>query len=310
MTVNPKVQAIISSMEGAFPTPDESMSADELRAAVHAAAAGTIPAAPEPIAYVEDRMVPGPGGDIPIRIYRPAGAPEVAPALVFTHGGGFVLCDLDSHDGICRALASASGAVFVAVDYRLAPEHPFPAPTDDGYAVLCWVAESAAELGIDPNRIGLVGDSAGGGLVAAVALMARDRAGPTVGLQVLVYPMLDSRCDTPSHLNTGPGYFLKSEEVQWYWKRYLGAADPTDPYASPSHAPDLSGVAPALIITAEHDPLRDEGEAYGAALAAAGVDVTVTRYDGVFHSFLSFLAVLDEAVEARDEIGAEIKRRL
>jgi acetyl esterase len=310
VAVSAKVQAIISSMEGAFPTPDESMSADELRAAVHAAAEGTIPADPEPIAHVEDRTVPGPGGDIPIRIYRPAGAPAVAPVVVFTHGGGFVLCDLDSHDDICRALANASDAVFVAVDYRLAPEHPFPAPTEDGYAVLRWVAESAAELGVDPARIGVVGGSAGGGLVAALALMARDRGGPRLGLQVLVYPMLDTRCDTPSHRGTGPGYFLKSEEVQWYWKRYLGDADPTDPYASPSHATDLSGLPPTLIVTAEHDPLRDEGEAYGAALAAAGVDVTVTRYDGVFHSFLSFLAVLDEALAARDQIGAEIRRRL
>jgi acetyl esterase len=310
LAVNPKVLALIAAMEAAFPTPDDSMTAEELRAGVHAAAAGTIPDDPEPIAHVEDRTVPGPAGEIRIRVYRPAGAPAVAPAIVFMHGGGFVLCDLDSHDGICRALANASDAVFVAVDYRLAPEHPFPAPVEDSYAVLRWVADNAAELGVDPDRLGVFGDSAGGGLAAAVALVARDRGGPHLGLQVLVYPMLDTDCDTPSHLGTGPGYFLKSAEVQWYWKRYLADADPTDPYASPAHATDLGGLPPALVVTAEHDPLRDEGEAYAEALRAAGVEATTSRYDGVFHSFLSFLAVLDEATAARDEIGAAIKQRL
>jgi acetyl esterase len=306
-TVNPKAAAIIAAMEGSFPVPDEATTADELRAAVHAAAGGVLPSDPEPVAHVEDRTV----GDVPIRVYRPASAPATgAPAVVFTHGGGYVLCDLDSHDGICRALANASGVVVVAVDYRLAPEHPFPAPTEDGFAVLQWLAASAGSLGVDPARLGVVGDSAGGGLVAALALMARDRGGPELKLQVLVYPMLDSRCATPSHAHTGPGYFLKSAEVQWYWKQYLGSADPADPYASPTHAADLAGVAPALILTAEHDPLRDEGEAYGAALQAAGVEATVTRYDGTFHSFLSFLGVLDEADEARDQIAAELRKRL
>lgn len=312
MAVSEKVKAIISAMESTFPKVHDGMTAPELRRLIHEAASGVIPGESEPVAHVEDRTVPGAAGDIPIRIYRPASAsPDGAPAMVFMHGGGFVLCDLDSHDDLCRGLANASAAVFVAVDYHLAPEHPFPTPVEDCFTVLQWVAANAGELGVDAARLGVFGDSAGGGLAAAVAMMARDRSGPALRLQVLVYPMLDTACDTPSHVNTGEGYFLKSEEVQWYWRRYL--ADPADadnPYASPTQADDLTGLPKALIITAENDPLRDEGEAYGAALTSAGVEVTVTRYDGMFHSFLSFIAVLDEAVEARDQIGAEVRRAL
>ena len=311
MGINPKAAAIIESMAGAFPTPTDEMSADELRHLVHAASDGVIERTPEPLLAVDDRAVAGPLGPVPIRVYRPEEAPATgAPALVFMHGGGFVLCDLDSHDDICRALANAGACVVVAVDYRRAPEHPYPTPLEDCYAVLEWVAASAGELGVDADRLGVFGDSAGGGLAAALALLARDRSGPTLALQILVYPMLDTRCDTPSHTGTGEGYFLKTEEVQWYWKRYLGDADPTDPYVSPSHATDLTRLPPALVVTAENDPLRDEGEAYGEALKAAGVDVTVSRYDGTFHSFLSFLTVLDEAVEARDEIGAAVRKAL
>ena len=312
MAVSPKVKAIISSMERTFPKVDDSMTAPELRRLIHEAASGVIPGEPEPVAHVEDLAVPGALGDIPIRIYRPESAPaQGSPAMVFMHGGGFVLCDLDSHDDLCRSLANASGAVYVAVDYHLAPEHPFPGPVEDCYAVLQWVAANASELGVDDARLGVFGDSAGGGLAAAVALMTRDRSGPALRLQVLVYPMLDTACDTPSHVNTGEGYFLKSEEVQWYWKRYLAdASDAADPYASPTQADDLTGLPITLIITAENDPLRDEGEAYGEALSKAGVEVTVRRYEGMFHSFLSFLAELDEAVEARDQIGAEVRRAL
>lgn len=311
MGVNPKAAAIIESMAGAFPTPDDSMTAPELRDRIHDASAGVIRRDPEPVAHVEDRLVEGPVGDIPIRIYRPSAAPATgAPALVFMHGGGFVLCDLDSHDDICRAVANAGACVVVAVDYHLAPEHPYPAPGEDCFTVLRWLVAGAVELGVDPTRVGLFGDSAGGGLAASVALLARDRGGPALRLQVLVYPMLDTRCDTPSHTSTGEGYFLKTEEVQWYWKRYTGDCDPSDPYLSPAHATDLAGLPPALIITAENDPLRDEGEAYGEALRAAGVEVTVTRYEGTFHSFLSFLTVLDEAVEARDQIGAAVRAGL
>ena len=313
MAVDPKAQALIEAMEGAFPPLDENMSAPDLRALIKQAS-HVITVAPEAVGSVENRTIPGPGGEIPIRIYRPATGPDDGPlpVVVFFHGGGFVVCDLDSHDDICRAVTNASKCVLVAVDYCLAPEHPFPEPPEDGYAATAWVASHGDELGVDATRLAVMGDSAGGGMAAAVCLMARDRGGPRIAFQVLVYPMLNYDFTTPSHVNTGEGYFLKSEEVQWYWRRYLANpdVDGSHPYASPLQASDHSRLPPALVITAEHDPLRDEGEAYGAALRAAGVDAVVTRYDGMFHSFLSFLKDLDPAVTAKEEVGAALRGTL
>jgi acetyl esterase len=311
MAVDPKARALIDAMEGAFPPLDESMSAAELRALIKQAS-HVITVAPEEVCGVDNRVIPGPLGDIPVRIYRPLDARrEPLPVVVFFHGGGWVVCDLDSHDDICRAITNASRCVVVSVDYRLAPEHPFPEPLEDSYAATAWVADHGDEIGVDSKRIAVVGDSAGGNLAAAVCLMARDRGGPSIAFQVLVYPVTNHDFTTPSHVNTGEGYFLKSDEVQWYWRRYIAKdTDAVHPYASPLRASDHGGLPPALVITAEHDPLRDEGEAYAEALRRAGVAVESTRYDGMFHSFLSFLTELDSAAAAKRQIGDSLQSAL
>jgi acetyl esterase len=310
MTVSPLVRQLIDHMQASFPELDPSVSGTEMRRRLAAASGAAIPANPEALDSVTDAEVPGPAGPIPVRVYRPLGSGERSlPLVMFFHGGGWVLCDLESHDGICRALANASGCVVVAVDYRLAPEHRFPIGLEDCYAATKWCSATPSFANAVPGQLAVMGDSAGGNLAAAVALMARDRSGPAIAAQVLVYPVTDFSDQTPSHRNTGEGYFLKSPEVMYYWAEYLN--DPSEgsqPYASPLRAPDLSGLPPTLIITAENDPLRDEGEAYGAKLAAAGVETTVTRYDGQFHSFLSFLAVLDDARTAMGEIAGTLRQ--
>jgi acetyl esterase len=308
MPIDPTARVLIDAMEKNFPPLDPTLSGTEMRVRVEEAAAKVMPAAhdPEPVGEVINRTVTGPAGEIPVRIYRPAiPAGESVPIATFFHGGGFVLCDLDSHDGICRAICNAGPAVVVAVDYRRAPESRYPAAVDDCYAVTLWASEHAHELGGDRQRLAVIGDSAGGNLAAAVALMARDRKAPQLAHQVLVYPMLDWNGDSASHRETGPDYYLKHEEVMYYWGEYL--ADPSqgrEPYASPSFAADFSGLAPALIATAEFDPLRDEGEAYADSLTAAGISVVKHRYEGMFHSFWSFMGILPAATDLRDEVAA------
>jgi acetyl esterase len=261
----------------------------------------------EPIEAVEDRHVSGPDGEIPVRIYSPAVA-RPAPAIVSFHGGGWVIGDLDGYEASCRMIANSVGCVVVSVDYRLAPEHPFPAAPEDAYAATRWAAEHAAELGVDPRRLAVAGDSAGGNLAAVCALMARDRGGPDLVFQLLIYPVTDFSFDTPSYEENAKGYFLEAETMRWYWRQYLrDSADGTDPYASPLRAPDLSRLPPALVITAGYDPLRDEGEAYGRRLREAGVDATVSRYDTMFHGFFGFGRLLDAAVPANKEAFAALQ---
>jgi acetyl esterase len=255
-------------------------------------------AAPE-VASVVNRTIPGPASDIPIRVYTPKGGAAPRPVLVFFHGGGWVIGDLETHDAPCRQLASAVPALVVAVDYRLAPEHKFPAAPEDCYAALRWVADNAASIGGDPKRLAVCGDSAGGNLSAVVSLMARDRGGPKLAAQILVYPATDFMCDAPSHASNGQGYFLDAEAMRWFIGHYLRtAADKTEPYASPLRAKDLSGLPPAVVITAEFDPLRDEGESYARRLREAGVPVELKRYDGVIHGFFSMDALFPEAGQA------------
>jgi len=308
--IDPRAGEIIAAMEAEFPPLDLTVSGTEMRRRIKEAGAKVLPSEAEPVARVENRVVPGPHGDIPVRVYAPA-PEDGAPLVVLFHGGGWVVCDLDSHDGICRALCNASGCVIVSVDYRLAPEYRFPIPVEDCYAATAWLSANASVIGADATKMAVVGDSAGGNLAAVVALMARDRGGPELALQVLVYPVTDHSAETTSHRSTGEGYFLKSAEVMWYWDQYL--ADPDDgahPYASPLRAESLAGLPPALIVTAEYDPLRDEGEAYGRRLQEAGVRATVHRYEGMFHSFLSFGGVLDAADEATREIAASLRAAL
>jgi acetyl esterase len=252
----------------------------------------------EPIDQVRDVKIVGPAGETPLRIYTPQVAPP-APALVYYHGGGWVIGDLESHDHVCRTLANKVQCVVVSVDYRLAPEAKFPAAVDDSYAALEWVAANAGRLGIDPDRIAVGGDSAGGNLATVVAALARDREGPKLVYQLLIYPATDMRMSAPSIEENAEGPLLTKAAMAWFIDLYLkSAADKEHPLASPSLAPHVRELPAALILTAECDPLRDEGEAYGQRLQQAGVPVEVKRYAGMPHGFFSFGAALDTAQEA------------
>ncbi len=257
----------------------------------------------EPVAKVADASLPGPAGDIPIRIYQPA-ASAPSPAIVYFHGGGFVIGDIETHDGMCRMIANAAGATVISVDYRLAPEHKFPAAAEDAYAATCEVVRRADRLGIDPERIAVGGDSAGGNLAAVVALMARDRNGPKLAMQVLLYPVTDASVDTRSYHEYAQGYMLTRAGMAWFWNHYL--ADPAEgeqAYASPLRAGDLSRLPPALVITAECDPLCDEGDAYARRLEEAGVPVIATRYPGMIHGFIRRAGLLTQGRKALEQIG-------
>ncbi len=269
------------------------------------------PIPPEPIAHVEDRTIPGPAGAIPIRVYRAANVATPAPAVVYFHGGGWVIGDIESHDNLCRAIANRSQAVVVSVDYRLAPEHRYPAAAEDCYAATRWVAEHGAEIGVDGARIAVAGDSAGGNLAAAVALMARDRSGPALRHQVLIYPVTDANFDTPSYRENATGYLLSREGMEWFWAHYVpNEAQRKEAYASPLRAEKLTLLPPATVITAEYDPLRDEGEAYAARLRDAGVATVATRYDGQIHGFVSLFEIFDAGKKANEQIAATLRAAL
>jgi acetyl esterase len=261
----------------------------------------------EDVPVIEEHRVPVPDGTIGVRLYRPAGRAPF-PGLVFYHGGGWVIGDLDTHDGLCRALTNAGGCVVLSVDYRLAPEHRFPTAAEDAYAAAEWMSRQAPDLGVDPRRIAVGGDSAGGNLAAVAALMARDRGGPPLSFQLLVYPVTDHDLDTPSYRQNADGYLLTREAMRWFWNHYLGGTGAGHhPYASPLRAERLTGLPPALVQTAEFDPLRDEGEAYAWRLRAAGVPVTLTRYPGMIHGFLRMLNHLDQARVALREAAAALR---
>jgi acetyl esterase len=263
------------------------------------------------VAEVGDGTVPGPGGDIPIRVYRPAGAgPEPLPVTMWFHGGGWVLGSVDEHDGACRELANASGVLVVSVEYRLSPESPFPGPLDDCFAATRWVAEHAGEIGGDPARLAVAGDSAGGNLAAAVAVRARDEGGPALAFQLLVYPAVDAEMSYPSLVENGEGYVLTADSMRWFWGHYRGDADARDGYLSPLYAADLSGLPPAMVITAEFDPLRDEGEAYAKLLEQAGVPTVAKRYDGQIHGFFTLSGLFPAASTAVAEAAAALKGAL
>ncbi|MEU6379422.1 alpha/beta hydrolase [Streptomyces sp. NPDC046909] len=261
---------------------------------------------PTPVGSVEDRTVPGPHGrTVPVRVYRPLDEPaSPAPLMVFCHGGGWTFGDLDGHDDICRRLANRTSCAVVSVDYGLAPEHPFPEPLEDVYAVLEWAARQG-------GPVVLAGDSAGGNLAAAAALLARDRHGPAVAFQLLIYPVLDTDFTRLSYVENATGYLLTADHMRWFWDQY--AIDPSaraDPYAAPLRAPDLTGLPPAHIVTAEHDVLRDEGEHYAERLREAGVSVTAHRCAGAFHGFFGFGALLPVAREAFGEAVAQVRAAL
>lgn len=304
MALDPQAKVIIDGMAQLGMKPFSELTVEECRQQTEA----TIGGPGEPVTDVQNRTIPGPAGEIPVRIYRPEGEGPF-PVLVFFHGGGWVICSLDTHDGTCRQLANRAGCVVVSVDYRLAPEHTFPAAPDDCYAATVWAVEHAAELGGDPARVAIGGDSAGGNLTAVVAQMARDRGAPPLVFQLLVYPVTDRDFETPSMQENAEGYLLGREDMRWFWGHYLADdADARNPYAAPLQADDLAGLPPALVITAEYDPLRDEGEAYGKRLQEAGVPTTVSRYDGMFHGFFGMTEMLDRAKDAVDEATVALRQ--
>jgi acetyl esterase len=254
------------------------------------------PPAPD-VGAVAERVIQGPGGALRLRIYTPAGGSGPYPLLVFFHGSGFVLCSLDTHDGICRQLCAGAGYVIVSVDYRLAPEAKFPAATEDCLFATRWAADHAAELNARSNCIVVGGDSAGGNLAAVTALRVRDEGGPALAGQLLIYPVVDYHTPgTPSYLDNAEGYGLSRAGMIWFWDQYLGsAADAAHPHASPLRAASLDRLPKALVYTAEFDPLRDEGEAYGARLEAAGVPVRSIRWDGMNHGFFGLAGWVTKA---------------
>jgi acetyl esterase len=255
------------------------------------------------IQNIEDRTIPGPDGPVPVRVYTPQIA-RALPILVYFHGGGWVFGDLESHDAMCRIIAHEAGCLTVAVDYRLAPEHKFPAGLMDCIAATRWCASHGAEIGGDPARLAVGGDSAGGNLAAAVAQAARD-GGPALAFQWLIYPAVDFSADNASLRDNAEGYLLTKAAIEWTMAQYLdGPAAAKDPRASPGLADDLAGLPPALVQTAEFDPLRDEGKAYAEALKAAGVPTHYARYDGMVHGFMRMGALVDRAGEALSD-GAE-----
>ena len=255
------------------------------------------------IAHVIDSLVDGPHGSIPIRIYATTAQPADLPVVVMFHGGGWVLSSVDGHDHVARRLAVVTDALIVSVDYRLAPEHPFPQPHDDCWAVTQWLSTQAESIGGDPSRIIIFGDSAGANLAAGVALRARDE-GLHLCAQVLCYPCVDTEQDAyPSMTKNATGYFLTAADMSWFWGHYLANGGRENPYAVPARAESLNDVAPSLTITAEFDPLRDEGALYAERLAAAGTDAEYLAVPGVVHGFIARWHTMSRAAGIHDVIG-------
>ena len=304
MPLDPQAQQVIEQLAALGLPPTHTVSPEQARinARMRPRAAG-----PE-VAGVENRRIPGPGPDIPVRLYTPAGAGPF-PILVWFHGGGWVIGDLDMADPTARHLSVGAGCVVVSVDYRLAPETKFPGAADDCYAATQWAAQHAAQIKGDPDRIAVGGDSAGGNLAAVVSLMARDRSGPALVFQLLVYPVTQRDYTTSSYQSYADGYLLSRDSMQWYWDHYLHSpAEARNPYAAPMLAQDLSGLPAALVITAECDPLCDEGAAYARRLQAAGVPTTYSCYAGMMHGFFGMPAVLDKGTQAVAEAAAALQR--
>lgn len=305
MSLDPQARAVLEQMEKMGGPPINELSVREARAA--SAALAEMQGTAEPVANVEDRKVAGPGGDIPVRIYTPAGTGPF-PVLMYFHGGGWVLGNIEGSDALCRKLANAAACIVVSVDYRLAPEHQFPAAVEDVYAATLWTAENVAGFGGDPLRVAVSGDSAGGNLAAVVSLLARDRGKPAITFQLLIYPVTDAACDTPSYSENADGYFLTRDAMKWFWNHYAAEPERNHPHASPLRTNSLAGLPAALVITAEFDPLRDEGERYAERMQAAGISVQLSRYNGMIHGFFGMSGVLDQGRSAIQEASAALRK--
>ena len=306
MALDPHVQTLLESL-GEMSGGLSAMGVEEARKAIELF--GTLGSDVE-VARTEDLTIPEASGDIPARLYVPEGTGPL-PIVVYFHGGGWVIGNIASHDGICRKLANASGCAVISVEYRLAPEHRFPVAPGDCYTAVCWVKEHGTDLGVDSSRMAVAGDSAGGNLSAVTAQLARDRGGPPIAFQLLIYPATDLTMSHPSVEENADGYLLTKADMLWFKGHYLtDDADAKDPLVSPLYASDLSGLPPALVLTAEYDPLRDEGEAYARALQQAGVQARASRYDGLIHGFFGLEAVIPAAAPAMDEAAAALRSAL
>jgi acetyl esterase len=308
MPLHPKVHALLTAQRLSGAPPLQTLSPDRARADLRAQA----PAVSGPLAEVAritDRALPTPAGLVPVRLYTPLGAGRFA-GVVYFHGGGFVIGDLDTHDPLCRQIASRLGAVVCAVDYRLAPEHPFPAAPDDAIAATRWFMTHAAELGADPGRVFVMGDSAGGTLATVAAIALREQRIPRLRGQVLIYPITDHvDVGTESYAHFADGYGLTRDGMRWFMRHYLrDPGDATDPRVCPVRAPNLRNLPPAFVMTAEYDVLRDEGERYAQRLSEDGNDVTAERADGLHHGFIRLFGILEESGQWLDRIRVWTER--
>lgn len=306
MTMDPQIAGLLQVLTSQGPIDWSQMSAATFRAA------SQMPPAehPQPVGAISEQRIAGIGGDIPLRIYQPSQT-GTWPLLVFFHGGGFVIGDLNSHDNLCRALCEALPAVVVSVDYRLAPEHRFPSAVEDAYTATVWAGRHAAELGADAARIVVGGDSAGGNLAAVVAQLAKDSGDVAIAHQMLLYPVCDTDLNRQAYQRLGQGNFLETPMMQWFWDHYLvRPEDALDPRAAPLKAKDLAGLPSATVVTAGFDPLNEEAECYVKRLAEAGVNVSHHPYPGAIHGFMSFLGMVSLADQALAEVVGQVKQSL
>jgi acetyl esterase len=312
MALDPQAQAVIELVVKSGRPAYHTLSPKDARLLFLETRPASTPTPPE-IGTVRNVVAEGVHAAIPLRVYRPAGVAETTalPAYVYFHGGGWVIGDLETHDVLCRQLTAASGASVVSVDYRLAPEHKFPAAADDAWAATRWIVAHAGELGLDASRLAVGGDSAGGNLAAVVALMARDAGGPGIRLQVLIYPVTDVMRETRSYEDFAEGYMLTRDSMRWFIAHYLTSKDDAHDWrVSPLRAPSLAGLPPALIVTAGNDPLRDEGEMYAGRLRDAGVLVDYVCYGGMIHGFVGMGKLLDAAHRAVALVGQTLRQAL
>ena len=308
MTLDPQAQSLLSAMEQQGMKDFADGTVDEARTV--GLAFIDLEGPREDVAQMEQRTIPSPSGPISVRIYRPSNAGDQRAAVVYFHGGGWVMGNLEIADKPCRSLANASGVTVISADYRKAPEYTFPAAPDDCYTVTAWVAAHADELGIDPSRIAVAGDSAGGNLAAVVTLMAKERGGPDIAHQLLIYPAVDAGGDYPSRTENGVGYLLTDRAMSWFYSHYLPSpGQAAQPFVSPIRG-DLAGLPPATVITAGFDPLRDEGAAYVRALTDAGVAVEHLHQPSMIHGFFWMMGVLDHTRDVYTEAGSKLRLAL
>jgi acetyl esterase len=308
--LDPQAKAYLDLLASLGAPPMYTLSPPQARVAYKKARAIAQPTPPE-VGAVTALVAESPAGAIPLRYYRPRGsaAQDVLPVLVFLHGGGWTIGDLDTHDVVCRELCNRAGCAVVSVDYRLAPEHKFPAAVEDTLAATRWVAQHAQSLALDARRIAIGGDSAGGNLATVAALMLRDAGGPALVFQLLIYPATDFRCTAPSHTRNGSGYLLTREAIEYFSRNYLtGPQDITDWRASPVLASSLRGLPPAFLMTAGYDPLLDEGAQYARALRDAGVAVEYVCFESQIHGFITMSKLVDEANVAFERCAAALRR--